>query len=240
MKIGIMQPYFLPYIGYFQLMNCVDKFVVYDNIQFTKKGWINRNRMLVNGSDTYFSIPLKKDSDFLDVRERFLSDIWKEESLKLLNRVKENYRKAPHFQEAYPVIEKCFLYENSNLFDFVFNSLKTINYYLGIQTELIISSQLKIDHSLRSEEKVIAICKELDADLYINPIGGTALYDKNKFADSGVLLKFHKVTNIEYPQFSHAFVPFLSILDVIMFNSKEKVKDFIDNNYVLIEGNNEL
>jgi len=115
MQLGIMQPYFFPYIGYFQLMNAVDEFVVYDNIEFTKKGWINRNRILVNGQDSFITLPLKKDSDYLDVRDRYLADSWTSEKIKMLNRIKGSYRKAIQFDFVYPVIEKCILYDESNL-----------------------------------------------------------------------------------------------------------------------------
>ncbi len=83
MKLAIMQPYFFPYIGYFQLINTVDEFVVYDNIEFTKKGWINRNRILVNGKDEYITLPIKKDSDFLHVKDRFLAETWSKDSAKM-------------------------------------------------------------------------------------------------------------------------------------------------------------
>src|SRR5438445_505000 len=106
MRIGIMQPYFFPYIGYFQLINAVDEFVVYDNIEFTKKGWINRNRILVNGKDAYITIPLKKDSDYLNVNERWLADVWTVERKKLLNRITESYRKAPYYESIYNLAEK--------------------------------------------------------------------------------------------------------------------------------------
>jgi hypothetical protein len=118
-KLAIMQPYFFPYIGYFQLVNAVDEFVIYDNIEFTKKGWISRNRILVNGVDTYISLPLKKDSDYLHVKDRYLADTWDIERKKMLNRITESYRKAPYFKETYEVIEKCILYEDRNLFKFI-------------------------------------------------------------------------------------------------------------------------
>ena len=123
MNIAIMQPYLFPYIGYFQLMNAVDEFIVYDNIQFTKKGWINRNRILVNGSDAYITLPLKKDSDYLDIKDRYLSDDWKAESKKMINRITESYRKAPFFESVFPLIEKSLLFEDKQLFNFIFNSL---------------------------------------------------------------------------------------------------------------------
>ena len=93
MRIAIMQPYLFPYIGYFQLMNAVDEFVIYDNIEFTKKGWINRNRILVNGRDSFITVPLKKDSDYLDVRDRYLADSWPSERVTILYRIKQSYRR---------------------------------------------------------------------------------------------------------------------------------------------------
>ena len=84
MKVAIMQPYFLPYIGYLQLLNSVDKFILYDDIEYTKKGWINRNR-IVDGE--IITLPLKKDSDYLNVVERRLSDDWRKQKTKLLNKI---------------------------------------------------------------------------------------------------------------------------------------------------------
>src|SRR5690554_2832006 len=99
-RIAIMQPYFLPYLGYWQLLNCVDTFVVYDDVEFTKKGWIHRNRYLSNGSDQMFSLPLKKDSDYLDVRDRYLADSWESEKIKLRRKIEGAYKKAPYFSEG--------------------------------------------------------------------------------------------------------------------------------------------
>jgi hypothetical protein len=233
MKIAIMQPYFFPYIGYFQLINAVDEFVIYDNIQFTKKGWINRNRILVNQNEDYISLPLKKDSDYLNVNQRFLSDTWPIDSKKILNRTVESYRKAPQFEQVYTLFEKCLKVEEQNLFNFVQNSLiETLN-YLSINTKIVESSSIDIDHQLKSEEKVLAICKAKNASTYINPSGGIELYSKERFERNGIKLQFQKSNPIDYLQFKNEFVPWLSILDVLMFNSKEEVKSFL-NNYQFI------
>jgi WbqC-like protein family len=227
MRIAIMQPYFMPYIGYFQLMNAADEFVIYDNIEFTKKGWINRNRILVNGQDSYITLPLKKDSDYLDVCQRYLADIWPEERRKMLNRVAESYRKAPFFKMAYPVLEKCFLFKDNNLFIFIFNSIRVINEYLGITVPLVVASTIPIDHKLKATEKVIEICKSRNADIYINPIGGVDLYSREDFKSEGIDLYFLKTDDISYEQFNNDFVPWLSIIDVIMFNSKERITEIL-------------
>lgn len=233
MKVAIMQPYLFPYIGYFQLMNAVDEFIVYDNIQFTKKGWINRNRVLVNGQDMYITLPLKKDSDFLDVRDRYLSDDWNMEKKKMLNRITESYRKAPHYSTVFPLIEKIIHFEDTNLFRFIFNSLQLTKEYLDINSSLVISSTIDIDHTLRSEKKVIALCKARHAHTYINPIGGVELYSKEEFKQAGIELQFLKANNINYPQFKNDFVPFLSIVDVLMFNSKEEVKHHLHSSFTI-------
>ena len=227
MKLAIMQPYFFPYIGYFQLMNAVDEFVLYDNIEFTKKGWINRNRILANGRDTYITLPLKRDSDFRDIAERHLADIWPQERKKMLNRIIESYRKAPYFKSAFPAIEESILIDDENLFQFLFRILILIKTYLGITTPFVVSTSIEIDHSLRSEEKVIAICTARKAEIYFNPIGGLDLYSKNQFKHNGIGLFFLKSNNIQYPQFTNEFVPFLSIIDVMMFNSKDCIREFL-------------
>jgi hypothetical protein len=233
MKVAIMQPYLFPYIGYFQLMNAVDEFVIYDNIQFSKKGWINRNRILVNGTDAYITLPLKKDSDYLDVKNRYLSDDWNSERKKIINRISESYRKAPCFTTVFPIIEEIINYENKNLFQFISNSLKQINKYLDITTPLIVSSTVDVNHELKSEKKVIALCKARHAETYINPIGGVELYDKEEFKNEGIELKFLKADNIIYPQFKNEFIPFLSIIDVMMFNTKEEIKCYLQSSFTL-------
>jgi len=227
MKLAIMQPYFLPYIGYFQLMNAVDEFVIYDNIKFTKKGWLNRNRILVNGKDSYITIPLKKIPDYFDIRDRYLAEIWRFEKKKMLNRVIESYRKAPKFDVVYPIIEKCILYEESNLFKFILNSLRLVNEYLEIRTSFLISSTISINHELKAEKKVVAICKSRKANVYLNPIGGIQLYLKDDFKDEGIDLYFLKTNELRYKQFKNDFVPSLSIIDVMMFNSKEEIRKML-------------
>lgn len=231
-KIAIMQPYFFPYIGYFQLMNVVDEFVIYDNIEFSKKGWINRNRILVDGKDSYITIPLRKDSDYLHVKDRYLAETWPIEKKKMLNRIAESYRKAPNFNSVYPIIEKCILYGENNLFNFVLYSLNVIKEYLEIHTSFIISSSIAFDHTLKSKEKVIAICKSRNSNIYLNPIGGIQLYNKDDFKSNEIDLHFLKANEIKYCQFNNNFIPYLSIMDVMMFNSKEEIKKMF-NAYTL-------
>lgn len=234
MKLAIMQPYFLPYIGYFQLINAVDKFVVYDNIQFTKKGWINRNRILVNGKDEYFTLPLKKDSDYLNVDQRKLAETFPAERLKLLRKLTVAYSKAPYYETVFPVIESIINQDEDNLFKFIYQSLQIICNYLDIKTKFIISSAVSIDHSLKSEDKVIAICSALNADRYINPVGGLELYSKEIFKKKNIELNFIKPGTISYVQFNNEFISWLSIIDVMMFNSTETLQQYIQSDYSII------
>ena len=170
MRIAIMQPYFLPYIGYWQLLHAVDLFVLYDNIQYTKKGWVNRNRFLQNGKDVLFTIPLKKDSEFVAVVDRFIADEFDPE--RLLNQFAGSYRKAPFFETVFPVVRSIVNCSERNLFHYIHNSIRVISEFLNFQTPIVISSGVAIDHSLRGQEKVLALCKAQGANCYLNAIGG--------------------------------------------------------------------
>jgi hypothetical protein len=227
MKLGIMQPYFLPYIGYYQLVEAVDCFVVYDNIKYTKKGWINRNRLLLDGIDRMFTIPLHSASDRLDVVERQISHEF--DRGKLLNRFREAYGRAPHFSTVWPLIERVVANPETALFGFIFESIRAVCSSLHIETRLVRSSSIAIDHSLRGKDKVLALCDALGATHYINSVGGAELYSRDEFAGRGVALSFLKPDAIEYPQFDHAFVPWLSIADVLMFNGFDRTRALLRN-----------
>ena len=232
MKLAIMQPYFLPYIGYFQLIRSADLFIVYDNIKYTKKGWINRNRMLQNGQDAMFSLPLRKDADSLDVRERSLAADF--DRTKLLRQLEGAYQRAPYFRQAFPLVERIVRYEESNLFGFLHHSIARTCEHLGITTEIRVSSSVPIDHGLASQDKVLALCQSVGASTYINTIGGIELYAKDAFSARGLNLTFIKSKPFEYPQLGDSFVPWLSIVDVLMFNALDTVRERVGSNYDLI------
>lgn len=227
-----MQSYFLAYIGYFQLIASVDQFIMYDNIKYTKKGWINRNRMLNNGADAMFSLPLKKDSDSLDIVDRCLAPDF--DRSRLLNRFRGAYGRAPQFELTYPILERIVKCSDDNLFRYIHHSIVQLCGHLGINTEIKISSEIPIDHELRGQCKVLALCKAAGADTYINTIGGIELYDKDVFRMHGIDLQFIKTGPFEYAQFGAPFVPWLSIVDVLMFNSLDVVRECIQTNYELI------
>jgi hypothetical protein len=222
--LGIMQPYFL-YIGYWQLMAAVDRFVVYDNIQYAKKGWINRNRFLRNGTDAFFTVPLKKGSDFLDIADRRIADDFDPGAL--LNALASAYRKAPMFGTVFPMLETIVAAAPRNLFEYLHHSLVVTAKYLDIRTPIVVSSTVPIDHGLKAERKVLAICESLGATRYLNATGGRELYSPAAFAARGLELKFIQSRPIAYPQYGNAFVPALSIVDVMMFNPRDAVHSML-------------
>ena len=223
-----MQPYFFPYVGYWQLMKFVDVFVVYDQIKFTKKGWIHRNRILNQGKDHLFSLALKKDSDFLDINQRYISPSNIKNLEKTLRIIENNYRKAPFYESTIDLVQKVFHSNEKNLFNFVYYSIEEVQKHLGIKTKIIISSELEFDNELKSQEKVIEICKTVGATDYINPIGGEKLYSREIFANYGLKLQFHVSNKVSYDQFSPIFIPQLSIIDVLMFNSIAKTHELLN------------
>ena len=224
MKLGIMQPYFLPYIGYFQLIKAVDKYVVYDDVNYINKGWINRNNILLNGQKHLFTLSLLGVS-----QNKLINEILVEQNQsKLLKTLETAYKKAPHFENVFPVVKNIFDYENKNLAKFVGNSIIQIADYLNIKTEFIYSSEIKKDNALKGQEKILYLCKILGTSNYINAIGGQELYDKEIFTQNNIELNFLKTEIVEYKQFKNDFVSYLSILDVMMFNAPEEINAMLD------------
>ncbi|MDF0718778.1 WbqC family protein [Kaistella sp. PBT33-4] len=227
MTAAIMQPYFFPYIGYFQMINAVDVFVFYDDVNFIKKGWVNRNNFLLNGRGKLFTIPLKDASQNKMINE-VKTILESPDVSKILETIKQNYKKAPFFQGVFPVIERVFRLQNSTIGDLAMVSIQVVNEYLGITTVLQRSSMEFADtKGLERAERLIAICKQVGAETYINAIGGQELYSKEYFASKGIDLKFIKSEPLDYKQFDHEFVPWLSIIDVMMFNSVEDIRKML-------------
>ena len=228
MKCAVMQPYFFPYLGYWQLLNYVDKYVVFDDVNYINRGWINRNKILMDGKEQYFNIKLSNASQNKHINEidviNDLSDA--NNSLKTLYYA---YHKAPYFESVIPVIEKILLNREKNLARFLFDQIKEVSDYLGITTDIIMSSDIQKDNSLKGEDKILEICEKLNGSHYVNAIGGRELYNKNTFASKGIDLCFLSMKEIKYPQFSRdVFHPNLSIIDVLMFNSKETIQEYLN------------
>lgn len=227
MKLGIMQPYLFPYIGYFQLINCVDKFVIHDDVQWIKGGWINRNRILTNNQDNLITLSIKKRSS-LDKILNFEIDDNPKNRIKFLSQIKSSYIKSPFFKNIFPIIEKIVTNNEKNICKFIYESILEINSYLNIKTPIFFSSKINKNEHLRSEDRVLDICKIMKANTYINPIGGIDLYNKDIFQLRGIKLYFINTNKILYKQYDNDFVPNLSIIDVIMFNSRVTISKMLN------------
>ncbi len=226
MKLAIMQPYFFPYIGYFQLINAVDKFVVYDDVNFIKKGWINRNYILLNERKHLITIPLEKQSQNRVIRETNLGidEKWKRKTLKT---IEVAYKKAPFFNDVFKIISETLDMEASNISNLNVFSIKNIINYLHLDVEIIESSTIYSNAHLKAQERILDICLRENAKHYINPGGGKDLYDKDLFRSKDIQLSFINSKPFNYRQFTNEFVPWLSIIDVLMFNSKEKIRNIL-------------
>ena len=234
MRVGIMQPYLFPYIGYFQLIKSVDEFVVCDDVQYIKRGWINRNRILMNGEPKLFVFSLKKGHQSLNINERYFSSKFKEERDKFLKTIECVYKKAPYYHKVLPILYDILSCDTDiDISKHIYNSLKIICKLLNINTKFRISSEMTKDNELKCQDKVIDIVKRLNGDVYINSIGGKMLYSKEEFKNNNIDLFFIKRKDIVYKQYNNDFVPDLSIIDVMMFNSKEAVEEML-NMYELI------
>ena len=229
MTLGIMQPYFMPYIGYWQLMAAVDTYVVYDDVNYIKGGWVARNNILLNGQKHMFTITLNGASP-----NKLFNEITIKDDFKKFSRLIESaYRKAPYYSEVSALLDKIYNYEDKSLGAFMMHSFQVVLDYLEINTKLVLSSTIAKENSLRGKDKVKHICHLLGADTYYNAIGGQELYDKNDFKADGIDLYFVQPNLAPYVQLAKEFVPGLSIIDVLMYNSRFDAKKMIDN-YTLI------
>jgi len=222
--IAIMQPYIFPYIGYFQLFEVCDIFVSLDDVQYIRSGWINRNRILYDGRPKYITFPVKKAPSNTRIDHYVFYDNIGKDKRKILSTLRQVYSKAPFFRSLYPLLEDIVKANENNVARFAENSLKRIIDYLGINVYIKCSSRLDFDKSLKGQDRVIEIVNELGGDRYVNPIGGQDLYSSAEFAENNIDLRFLECEAEPYKQFFYEFVPNLSIIDVLMFNSIEQVR----------------
>lgn len=232
MTLAVMQPYVFPYIGYYQLIQAVDKFVVYDDVAFIKQGWINRNNILLNNQKHLFFVPVKGISSFKKINETAI-DYQFDWTKKMLLTMEQSYKKAPQFENVFPIIQNILIEKKENIAALAIDSVIEVCAYLDIKTNIQKTSQHYGNEHLKGKDRVIDICKKEYASHYINPIGGQELYDATDFLKHNIQLNFIKTNYIQYKQFNNEFVPWLSIIDVLMFNPKEDVKILL-NNYELI------
>lgn len=221
--VGSNQPYLFPYIAYWQLINLADIFVISDSMQYIKKGYINRNNFLLNGQSHRFSL------EVLGVHENTLiSEVnVGRNGRKILATISHAYKKAPFFKDVFPMMEDILLNDEKNLARYIGRSIIKISHYLAMDTQFIYLSELQGETTLKAQARTVDICKKVDASQYVNAIGGRSLYDKETFLEEGMDLSFLKTDEVKYKQYYNEFVPNLSIIDVLMFNSKESIKEML-------------
>ena len=230
MKIAIMQPYLFPYIGYWQLVNAAEKFIIFDDVNYINKGYINRNNILVKDTSYQFTLELVGASQNKLINEIKIG----KNSDKILKTIELNYKRSPYFKNVFPLLEDIFSQKEENLAKFIGYSLKKISCYLEINTEFLYSSDIEKNNNLKNQLKILDICTKLNTKKYINLIGGRKLYNKKEFLSKNIQLRFIDPGITKYKQFGNKFIKFLSIIDVIMFNNISELKKIV-NNYKLME-----
>lgn len=233
MKLAIMQPYFFPYAGYFSLIKHTDKFILLDSVQFIRHGWIERNRILKQGDGwIYIKVPVIREGG----RETLIRDIkidnsqkWKQKILAQL----QPYKKiAPYFNVMIDLLNEIFSGEYDNITELNKIALERVCDFLGIShnIEVFSTMNLMIDQPQASDEWALNICKAYgNVGEYWNPPGGQALFDRKKYEESEIKLRFHKLNLLPYSQKRSAFEPGLSIIDMLMFNSVNETRSMLDN-----------
>lgn len=219
MKVAVMQPYIFPYIGYYQLVNAVNTFVFYDDVTYIKNGYINRNFILSNGVKNRFTISLNQASS-----NKLINDINCHNNVKkTIKTIQQSYSKAPNFSSVMSIVEKVLMSENRNVAHIASQSIVAVFEYLGIKREFVSSSELDYDRNLDAAEKLVSICELYESSHYINSIGGKELYTKEYFYNKGIKLEFIEKQKVSYQQNNNEFIDNLSMIDVLMWCSKEEV-----------------
>lgn len=228
-NIAVMQPYIFPYIGYFQLIKAVDEFVLYDDVNFIKRGWINRNRILIDDKEKLITFPCLKASQNklineveINVKDKAYDNI--------LSTLQLAYSKAPYYNTIYPLVESILRYDNTNIAQLAGHSIIEISKYLDLETTYYYSSTLAPEtRGLDKADRLIAITEKLKGSTYINAIGGQEIYEKHYFKTRNIDLYFLEPCIEPYQQFNDNFIAGLSIIDILMFNSKEEANRLINN-----------
>jgi len=235
MKLAIMQPYFLPYVGYFQLINSVDKWVVFDSIQYIRRGWVNRNRILspnIEKQWQYISVPIIAQKRNAFINHTIINNEinWHAEIFGKLTYYKQIG--APYYSDVTQLVQKSFDHKFKYLSHLNIELLRSICQYLDIPFDYSICSEQDYDFSEvnGAGDWALEIARQSNADEYINPVGGHSLFNRERFNDAGIRLSFLSTSDFEYHQSKREFVSSLSILDIMMFNSKSQIQSILTNN----------
>ena len=227
MKLTIMQPYFFPYLGYFQLIFASDKFVFYDDVNYIKGGWINRNRILLDGEARFFTVPLRGASSFVPINRVGVNEQNAKWRGNMLDTLRMAYWRAPYRDSGVGLMEGVLASRCDSIADLALASVRTVLDYLSLVRDLVRSSQAYDNQLLKAQDRVLDICRKESADVYINAIGGAKLYQADRFVLQGCELRFLRSQLPEYSQGTDHFVPGLSILDAVMHCSRDAIRDML-------------
>jgi hypothetical protein len=225
--LAVMQPYLFPHLGYFHLIEASNLLIFYDDVNFIKKGWINRNRILANGSDQLFTVPLHKASQNRLINETLVARDggWMH---KFNQTIIHSYQKAPFFQPVHNLITTTLFCDYASIADLAIQSIANTYQYLEIPLHYTRSSACSpMSKGLDKAERLIQLCKQMNFLRYVNSPGGEKLYCKNHFKANGIELGFLKSDFKPYRQYGHIFTPSLSIIDVLMFNEPARVRQLL-------------
>ena len=223
MSYAVMQPYLFPYLGYYQLVNSVNTFVFYDDVNFIKRGYINRNNILSNGKSLRFTIPVINAS-----QNKLINELSFDKNVKkILKTIEQSYKKAPYFEHVFPLVESVLNNENRRVDHLCAKSISVVFDYLGINKDFYFSSELEYNRDLSAADKLIAMADVLKSSDYINSPGGKSLYNKEYFAKKEISLSFIEIEKYEYSQNTGEFIPHLSMIDVLMWNSKVQIIELL-------------
>lgn len=234
MRVALMQPYFFPYLGYFQLIHAVDEFVIFDQAQYIRRGWINRNRILnAQKESIYIHIPVEKAPRETKIKHILInhSSNWKENIFYQLH----YYHKAPNYAFVMDFLDECFDSGMTSISELNTILLKKVCELLAIDTKITVLSKEfpMITEATEADEWGIQVAKALKATTYINAIGGIDFYNEQKYCANNLAIQFIQPNLKSYKQYNHIFIPGLSIIDVLMFNDLNEIKMMLDS-YELI------
>jgi len=232
-RMAGMQPYFFPYLGYWQLIDAVDCFVLFDEAQYIKQGWVNRNRVLKQGGGwQYIQVPVARhpmEATIHEVRIAPEAD-WKTALLNKLAHYKTYKAAAPYFDEIFALVEACLQGDREQSIGALnCRIVRRICEALSIHTEIIVSSERAFDYTGVSEagDWALAHALQLGASEIVNPVNGISLLNAGKLAANGVRLSALDPPTEVYAQGNAPFEPALSIIDVLMFNGTEGTRHLL-------------
>lgn len=230
MRLAIMQPYLFPYVGYFQLAAAVDRFVFLDDVQYIQRGWINRNRFPMDGEPRYFTVPVRHGGQHAMIKDVMVATEQHRMIRQTIKTVGQRYQRAPQFSRVFPIFEAVMRRREISIADMAIESVRSVYQYLDCGPAWVVSSARNYrNRQLSGQDRVIDICRQEGAILYVNPPNGRYLYSAQVFRENGVALRFLNPVIEPYPQGSEAFLAAMSILDLLMHLPREEVRRHVAN-----------